>query len=98
MINDIIFDHYIAMDWSIRNMAIARVTKKSNKIHCIDIPADIAELKVYLKCLSGTKVLVFEESTTSQWLYTELYDYVDRILVSNPHRNKLLSEGPKTDK
>lgn len=98
MINDIIYDHYIAIDWSIRNMAIARVTKKSDKINCIDVPTDIAELKVYLKTLQGTKILVVEESTTSQWLYTEIRSYVDRMIVCDPHRNRLLSEGPKTDK
>ena len=38
---DIIYDHYIAIDWSIINMAIARMTKKSNKITAIDVPSDI---------------------------------------------------------
>jgi len=27
---DIIYDHYIAIDWSIKNMVIARMRKKSN--------------------------------------------------------------------
>ena len=96
--NDIIYDHYIAIDWAIKNMAIARMTKKSNKITVIDVPADIIELQVYLKNLKGTKIMTLEETTTSQWLYTELKDYVDRIVVCDPHRNKLLNEGPKTDK
>ncbi len=30
--DDTIYDHYIAIDWSIKNMAIARMTKKSNII------------------------------------------------------------------
>ena len=30
--NNTIYKHYIAIDWSIENMAIARMTKKSNKI------------------------------------------------------------------
>ena len=93
-----IYDHYIAIDWSIANMAIARMTKKSNKIVVIDVPSDIFELQFYLKNLKGTKVLTIEETTTSQWLYTELMEYVDRIIICDPHRNKLLSEGPKTDK
>jgi len=96
--NDTIYDHYIAIDWAEKNMAIARMTKKSNKITAIDVPADIAELKVYLKNLKGTKILTIEETTTSQWLYTELKDYVDRIIICDPHRNKLLSEGAKNDK
>ena len=32
-VEDRIYDHYIAIDWSIKNMAIARMTKKSNKIN-----------------------------------------------------------------
>jgi len=95
---DIIYDHYIAIDWAAINMAIARMTKKSNKITVIDVPSDIVELQLYLKNLKGTKVLAVEETTTSQWLYTELKEYVDKILICDPYRNRLLSEGPKTDK
>ncbi len=96
--DDIIYDHYIAIDWAEKNMAIARMTKKSNKITAIDNPSDIKELQFYLKNLKGKKVLVLEETTVSQWLYTELYGYVDRLIVCDPYRNKLLNEGPKTDK
>ena len=95
---DSIYNHYIAIDWSIENMAIARMTKKSNKITLIDIPADIVEMKVYLKRLKGSKILVVEETTTSQWLYTELRDFVDRMVICDPYRNKLLNDGPKNDK
>lgn len=95
---DIIYDHYIAIDWSGKNMAIARMTKKSNNIKTIDVPSNIVDLQVYLKNLQGSKVLVVEETTTSQWLFTELKDYVDRIIICDPHRNKLLDDGPKTDR
>ena len=96
--SDVVYDHYIAVDWSIKNMAIARMTKKSNKITAIDVPSDIGELQMYLKNLKGTRILTIEETTTSQWLYTELKDYVNKIIICDPHRNRLLSEGPKTDK
>ncbi len=96
--NDTIYDHYIAIDWSIKNMAIARMTKKSNKITAIDVPSDIEDLQTYLKNLRGAKILAIEETTTSHWLYTEFKVYVDRIFICDPNRNKLLSEGPKTDK
>lgn len=46
---DIIYDHYIAIDWAAINMAIARMTKKSNKIAVIDVPSDIIGLQIYLK-------------------------------------------------
>lgn len=92
------YDHYIAIDWSIKNMAIARMTAKINKVVVIDVPTDIAECKVYLKNLKGTKILAVEETTTAQWLYTELRELVDRVIICDPYRNRLLSEGPKTDK
>ena len=49
-----IYDHYIAIDWSIENMAIARMTKKSNKISAIDFPSDITDLQAYLKNLKAS--------------------------------------------
>jgi hypothetical protein len=92
------FDHYVAVDWAMSNMAIARMTTKSNKISVIDVRSDLAEFKVYLKQFRGKIILTFEETTTSRWLWTELRGCVDEILVCDPYRNRLLSEGPKTDK
>lgn len=93
-----VYEHYIALDWSVKNMAIARMKKRSNKIIAIDVPSNIKELKFYLSNLKGSKILVIEETTPSQWLYTELRGYVKKIIICSPHRNRLLSEGPKTDK
>lgn len=92
------YDHYIAMDWALSNMAIARSTKHGEEINCVDVVADISDMKAYLSNLKGTKILCFEESTPAQWLYVELKEFVDEIIVCDPYRNKLLSEGPKTDK
>lgn len=92
------YDHFIGLDWAQSNMAIARLTKKSDKVHVIDVPSDLSELKIYLKNLSGSKILTFEETTTAQWLYVELRDLVDRIVVCDPFRNRLMHEGPKNDK
>lgn len=92
------YNHYIALDWAQSNMAIARMTSEAEKISVIDVPSDIKELQLYLERLRGKKILTFEETTTSQWLYTELKSYADEIVVCDPYRNRLLSEGPKTDK
>ena len=92
------FSHYVAVDWAMSNMAIARMTEKSNKITTIDVPSDIKELRIYLQNLKGKICLTIEETTTSQWLYTELKDCVEKIVICDPYRNKLLSEGAKTDK
>jgi transposase len=92
------FDHYIALDWSKVNMAIARVSAHMREPKVTDTDSDLNALKHYLSSLRGRKILTVEETTTAHWLYTELKEYVDRIIVCDPLRNKLLSEGPKTDK
>ena len=92
------YEHYIALDWSKNNMAIARITKKGKKAYVEDIPSNISYLKDYLKHLKGKKMLTFEESTSSQWLYLELKSFVNKLLVCDPYRNHLLSEGAKNDK
>lgn len=92
------YDHYIAVDWAQTNMAIARMTGRTHRIVSIDVPADVKELQLYLSCLKGSKILTIEETTTSQWLYTELRHWVDDLIVCDPYRNHLLQEGAKTDR
>lgn len=92
------YDHYIAVDWAQSNMAVARLTLQANKATVKDVPANLSDLKAYLVSLRGRKLLTFEETTTAHWLYVELRDLVDDILICDPYRNKLLSDGPKTDK
>src|ERR1700736_809154 len=92
------YDHYIALDWAQSNMAVARMTGLSTKVQVFEGPASVKDLQVYLKQLKGKKIFTLEESSTSQWLHTELKDFVDELIVCDPYRNKLLIEGPKTDK
>jgi hypothetical protein len=92
------YDHFIAVDWAQANMAIARMTGISDKITTHEGPTDLFGLQSYLKTLKGAKILTLEESTGAQWLYTELKPLVDKILICDPYRNHLLSEGAKTDK
>ena len=92
------YDHYIAVDWAKANMAIARMTREAKKIQTIEVPSSVRELTLYLSQLRGSKIITIEETTTSQWLYTELKPYVDEILVCDPYRNHLLSEGAKNDR
>lgn len=92
------FENYIALDWPQRNMAIAHSTRNSNEISTIDVVSNIKALKAYIGQMTGTKVITFEESSPAQWLYTELIDSVDKIIVCEPYTNHLLKTGPKTDK
>ena len=92
------YDHYIAIDWALHNMAVAKMTGKTKKITVTEVPSDVGEMKVYLQQLKGTKILCIEETTPAQWLFVELREHVDELIVCDPYRNKLLNEGPKNDK
>jgi hypothetical protein len=92
------FDYYIAIDWSIEGASIARMRSNSINPAVIDISSNIKTIKEYLRELKGTKILTIEESTGAQWLYVELKESVDKLIICHPGRNRLLEEGPKTDK
>lgn len=92
------YDHYIAIDWAQRKMAIARMSGNLEKVSVVEGPTDLQGVKDYLARFRGSKILTLEESTGAQWLYTELKSRVDKLIICNPHRNRLLSEGAKNDK
>lgn len=92
------FDHYVALDWSMQSMAIGHMSPRSRHPRVFERDTDLNATKEYLSSLRGRIVLVIEETTTAQWLYVELREYVTRIILCDPYRNRLLSDGPKTDK
>ena len=94
----LIFDHFISLDWSMLTMAIGHLRRRDKTPTVFERPADLHALKEYLKTLRGSIVLTIEETTSAHWLYLELRDCVDRIIVCDPYKNRLLNDGPKTDK
>jgi transposase len=92
------YDHYLAIDWSQENAAIGRMKRNSVEPKRMEIAPDIKEVKKYLSGIKGSKILTIEETTSTHWLYVELKETVDKILVCDPYRNSLLGTGPKTDK
>lgn len=92
------FDHYVSLDWSQEVMAVAHMTRRSRDAVVFERRATLIDLKQYLHSLRGRVVLTFEETTTAQWLYLELRDCVDRIIICDPFHNRWLCHGPKTDK
>jgi transposase len=92
------YDHYLSLDWSQKNMAIARMKKNSTKPQIMDVRSDVREARKYFSGLKGSKILTIEETTSTHWLAVELKESVDRIVICDPYRNSLLNHGPKTDK
>ena len=92
------YDHFVAIDWSVKTMAIAHMARCDEIPRVFERPSDLKELKTYLRSLKGHTIITFEESGTAHWLYLELSDCADRILICDPFQNRLLFHGPKTDK
>ena len=97
-LEEVQYDHYIALDWSEKIMVIARTASAHREPQMIERRSNLKELKEYINCLMGRKILTIEETSTAQWLYVELRDSVDRIIICDPFYNRLLVHGPKTDK
>lgn len=92
------FDHYLALDWAQSNMAVAHLNTKTGEISTLDVRSDVEALKSYFEQFKGTKILTFEETSPAHWLFTELVDQVDEIIVCEPYSNHLMKTGPKTDR
>jgi transposase len=92
------YDHFVALDWSLNTMAIAHLLPWDQVPRVFERPTDLKELKAYLSSLKGRVIVTFEESGFAHWLYLQLLDEVERIVICDPFQNKLFFHGPKTDK
>ena len=92
------YTHYIALDWSQEVVAMATMRNSSSRVELNTFPPDTAIAKRMLKKYSGKKILTIEETTTSHWLYVELKESVNKIIICDPYKNNLMKDGPQTDK
>ncbi len=91
-----IYDYYIAIDWSSTVMSIAWLRNNSlDPVVKKDLSSKLKVITDFIQELKGKKILTIEETTGAQWLYVELKDYVEKIIICNPHRNALLKDGPR---
>ncbi|RME56594.1 IS110 family transposase [Candidatus Parcubacteria bacterium] len=93
-----VYSNYVALDWSMKTMSIATMKAAGRKPRVVEMEANVDLIKAYAKRLQGSSLLCFEETTGSHWLYVELKDYFDEIIVCDPYCNALLANGAKTDK
>lgn len=91
------YDHYLGLDYSQEGYSLGRVTGKMKNPKIVNGSRRVEDIQLRLKELRGKKILTIEETTSTHWLYVELKEYVDKIVVCDPYRNSLLSEGAKDD-
>jgi hypothetical protein len=61
------------------------------------VPLSISTLRDVLASVPGRKELVFEEGPMAQWLFRNLRDCVDRLVVCDPWRNHLIAQDGDRD-
>jgi len=90
-------DKYVAMDVHKASVVIGVRDGAGKMISQAIVETKTQTLKDYVKSLSGTVHLTFEEGTQSAWLYDLLRPLVAECIVCDPRRNKLLESGNKSD-
>ena len=90
--------YYIGADVHSNSIEMAILNRKKI-IQRYTIPAGISAAAQVLDSLNGKKHMVIEEGPMSGWLYRNLHRKVDRFVVADPRRNKLISsDGDHDDK
>ena len=62
------------------------------------VPTTIPSLREILTHVSGSRVLVIEEGPMAGWLYRNLREHVEKMIVCDPRRNHHIArDGDKDD-
>jgi transposase len=88
--------HYIGADVHNNNIEMA-VQNRKKIIKRYAIPASISAMVQVLDSLPGKKYMAIEEGPMAGWLYRNLHQKVDRFVVADPRRNKLISSDGDHD-
>ncbi len=90
-------NYYIGADVDSKMTELA-IEKKEKIIQRYRVPTTIPTLREVLASIPGRKFLTFEEGPMAGWLYRNLKDNVDDLIVCDPRRNKLIAcDGDKDD-
>ena len=88
---------YIGMDVSSRTLDIA-VERNKAIVWRHRVPTSIEAVRKVLHEIPGRKELTFEEGPLAHWLYRNLRDHVDKLVVCDPARNAYIAkDGDKDD-
>ena len=90
--------YYIGADVHSNNIEMA-IFHREKIVQRYTIPARLSAVAQVLDALKGKKYMVIEEGPMSGWLYRNLNQKVEKFIVSEPRRNKLISsEGDRDDR
>jgi len=91
-------DKYLGMDVHQASIVCAVHNPAGKCIAHSIIETKAATVRDFLRGLSGTLHVTFEEGTQAPWLHDLIRPLVAELVVCNPRRNHPLKEGSKSDK
>lgn len=91
-------DYYVGLDVRQASICIAVLNAADKLVMESIIETSAVNLLDFLNGLRGQVEVTFEEGTHAAWLYDVLKTTKVTIIVCNPCRNRLLSDGNKSDK
>ena len=90
--------YYIGADVHSNSIELA-IQNRRKIVGRYSVPATISAAAQVLDSLHGKKYMAIEEGPMASWLYRNLHQKVDRFIVADPRRNKLISsDGDHDDK
>jgi transposase len=91
-------DQYMGMDVHQATTVVVVLDGEGRLVLESIVATEAAAILRLIRSLSGPLHVTFEETTQAAWLYEVTRAYVAEVIVCDPRRNKLLSEGSKADK
>ena len=91
-------DQYMGMDVHAATTVVCVLDAEGGQVFETIVATQEAALIRLVENLAGPLHVTFEETTQAAWLYQLLRAYAAEVVVCDPRRNKLLSEGSKGDK
>ena len=89
--------HYIGADVHVTTTDLA-FERNQRIVKRLRLPTTIPALREALASVGGTRILAIEEGPMADWLWRNLKDDVEQMVVCDPRRNRLVSEdGDKDD-
>jgi hypothetical protein len=90
--------NYIGRDVHQATIVIVVVDQAGKRVMETIIETRAWTIVQLLRGLEGSLYVTFEEGTYADWLYDLLTPYVEKLVVWDPRKNKLLPAGHKSDK
>jgi len=90
------YRYYIGLDAHSNSCTFVVMNSRGKILKRAQVKTNEKDVLEFVREVRGSKALVLEETTVSQWLFVLLKDEVDKLIVCNPVMNKKRNHA-KTD-